>query len=134
MLLVALAACLPETLLPRGGADGVRTWVESHTDAGGVLVVQIEADADVEVDVPEPFAQGLAFQPQGDARVERVGGHTVVTQRWTFAGDKGMYEVVPLEALYTGPDGTGVLRSEPLWIDLGVAPLLQLGRQLAVVL
>lgn len=119
-LLLVLLACGPAGPTVRSGGAGVRTWVEGQTEAGGVLVVQVEAAADVEVDVPEPVATGLTFQPKGDPRIERVGDHTVLTQRWTFVGSKGIYEVTSLRAPYSGAGGEGTLVSEPLWIDLGV--------------
>jgi hypothetical protein len=121
-----LAALLLMVLLGCGGPrgtwqperPGLRTWVEGKKDGGGVLVVQLTADAKAKVDLPEPSVQGLTFEPQGNERVEKVGQRVVLTQRYSFTGEKGMYEVPALVA----HAGQAEMRSDPLWIDLGVQP------------
>ncbi|MBW2254451.1 MAG: hypothetical protein JRI25_07620 [Deltaproteobacteria bacterium] len=100
----------------------LRTWLESPADAGGILVVQLEVEADAEWDLSEPEVRGLTFQPKGEPRVEQIGERVVLTERFTYGGPEGMYEIPALVATWTGPSGEGTLRSEPIWVDLAVEP------------
>lgn len=122
LLLVLLMGCGGPHGTWHADRPGLSTWVEGKKDGGGVLVVQLTADAKARVSLPEPEVKGLTFEPQGKERVEKVGKRVVITQRYTFTGDKGMYEVPALLAHSTTAKGETDLRSEPLWIDLGVPP------------
>ncbi len=122
LLLLWLTACGTGSGALRPESEGVRAWVEAQRDDGGVLVVQVAVPADVDVELPEPEARGLTLQADGEARVERVGARVVITQRYHFSGEPGIYEVPALVARYTGPEGEGRVRSSPLWVDLGTEP------------
>lgn len=121
MILLLALACgggeVPWTTRP-----GLRTWLEDPGEDGGTLVVQVEVPAEAEYSVPDPAVPGLELERVDEPRVEQVGDRVVVTERWTYSGPPGTYEVPPLELTYTGPGGEGTLTAEPLWIDLATEP------------
>jgi len=117
MLVVACNA--PVAKSPPGG-PALRTWLESPADAGGILAVQLEVPADAEWDISEPKVRGLTFQRKGEPRVERIGDRVVLTERYTYGGPEGTYEIPALVGTWTDPSGKGTLRSDPIWVDLAV--------------
>lgn len=122
--LVLLLACSPG--MEDTGPEGVvvRSWFDGTPNAaGGHLVVQVETPAELEVDLPEPTAQGLRFQEDGEGRVETVGDRVVVTRRWHFTGPEGSYEIPPLEVHWADEEGeVQSAWSVSLFADLGVEP------------
>lgn len=92
------------------------------TPAGGVLTVRGVVVGDAVVDLPEPTVEGLTFERVEGPDIERLGGRTLVTSTYRFAGKKGSYEVGAL----TLRSGELEASSLPVWVDLGVeAPHLQ---------
>ena len=89
---------------------------------GGAVVVQAEYDGDGEITLPDPVAQGLTFEPDGEARHERLGDRDVVTQRYVFRGPKGSYEIPPLGAKWTGEGTESEAHSTAVFVDLDVPP------------
>ena len=90
---------------------------------GGSLRVQTEYDAAGQVQVPEPVSDGLSFEADGPPFVERVGKRDVITQRYVFRGRPGHYEIPPIMATWTSPDGEEVTaQSTPLFLDIDVDP------------
>jgi len=124
--LLLLIACGSPGLPSDGLTDDVTVslWLDGvPTKSGGALVVQTSFRADGELEPPIPVAQGLAFEPDGAPSFERFGDHEVVEQRYIFRGKPGMYEIPPLLATWSGPDGTEEQdATDALWVDLGVEP------------
>jgi hypothetical protein len=90
---------------------------------GGALRVVVDYDPTGQVDVPAPVAQGVTFEADGEPRVERIGGRDVVTQRYVFRSPSGSYEIAPLDARWTAPDGTVTTgQSGAVFVDVGVEP------------
>jgi len=88
---------------------------------GGALVVQASFDPEGQLEPPEPIAEGLTFEADGPPKMERVGEHQVIRQRYVFRGSKGAYEIPPLVATWTGPDGAeSQAETRAVWVDLGV--------------
>jgi hypothetical protein len=102
----------------------VELFLEGEPKAGGgSLVVQASFDPDGQLAPPQPVAEGLSFEPDGPPASERVGGHQVVRQRYVYRGSKGSYEIPPLIATWSGPDGEEVqAETRAVWVDLGVEP------------
>jgi len=100
----------------------VSLWLDGTPNrTGGALVVQTSFLAEGELSPPVPVATGLEFEPDGPPSFERLGGHEVLRQRYVFRGKAGMYEIPPLIATWTGPDGTEAQsETAPVWVDLGV--------------
>lgn len=115
MIWALLLACAPVAVEQLDTLE-VRTWTVDRTGSGGVLVLQTRAEQGLEFDLPVPEVEGLTFSPDGDPIRERLGDHTVITQRWRYTGKKGSYEVPSL----TVEAGETTAESDPLWIDLGV--------------
>lgn len=108
-------------------ADGplvVRTALDGAVQKrGGALLVQVAYDPAGEVSVPMPQATGVTFTPDGEPRVERIGGRDVVTQRFVFEAPSGSYEIEPLGVTWTGPDGaTATAAAGAVFVDVGVEP------------
>ncbi|MBX2798802.1 MAG: hypothetical protein KTR31_14095 [Myxococcales bacterium] len=103
----------------------VRVFLEgAPRSGGGKLVVQTEYDARGEVRVPELQAEGLEFELDGPPTAETIGDRDVVTQRYVYRGSDGHYEIPPLTASWTSPDGTVVEGSStPVFLDVAVEPL-----------
>ena len=99
----------------------VRVWLDGAPKAGGgAVVVQTLFDPAGELIPPAPVATGLTFTADGPPAVERAGGRQVIRQRYVFKGEPGFYELPPLVATWSGPDGEQQAETVPLWIDLGV--------------
>ncbi len=91
---------------------------------GGVLVVRVEHDQDLDVELPTPVASGLEFELLAPPTIEVLGESNLVTQRFRFSGSRGHYEVQPLEVAYPGPDGQpATAASDALFLDLGTDPV-----------
>lgn len=118
-----LAGCTSETTPVEEEPAQIRTWIDGEVTAkGGTLVVQSLYDPAGTLDLPQPQVQGLTFE-QGDVRVEQVGDHEVVTQRFAFTGQKGSYEITALTADWRGPEGEAFTAvATPVFVDLGVEP------------
>lgn len=100
----------------------VRTWVEGDASRGvGTLVVQVQAQAGVALDLPEPTTPGLRFAEVGEPQVERIGAEVVTTRRFRFTGEAGSYEIPALGVELDDTDALSV-SSSPLWVDLGQEP------------
>jgi len=105
------------------GEPVIAVWLDGKVaSGGGTLVVQSSTPRDATVDLPEPEVKDLRFDEQGEGRVEQLGDRQVVTRRYHFSGDANAYEVPALKATWSAGDASGELRSDPLWIDLGVEP------------
>jgi hypothetical protein len=100
----------------------VDLFLEGEPKAGGgALVVQASFDPEGQLQPPLPVAEGLTFEPDGGPQLERVGTHQVIRQRYVFRGSKGAYEIPPLIATWTGPDGAEAqAETRAVWVDLGV--------------
>lgn len=121
MIWAFLLACGP-VAVDEVGALEVHTWTVDRTGSGGVLVLQTRGEQGLTYDLPVPEVEGLTFSPDGDPIQERLGEHTVITQRWRYTGKKGSYEVPALVI----QSGEIEAKSDPLWVDLGVdAPNLE---------
>lgn len=109
---------------PPDGPVAVRTALAGPVQKrGGSLVVQVDYDPAGQVEVPVPAGNGLTFRPDGEPRVERIGGRDVVTQKFVFEGASGSFEIEPLSVGWTGPDGAvTTVTSGAVFVDLGVPP------------
>ena len=103
----------------------VSAWAVDPTGSGGVLVLQTRTQQADDLELPVPEVEGLTFSADGQPSQERLGDHTVITQRFRYTGKKGSYEIPAL----TVHAGELEATSAPLWVDLGVeAPnVAQLG-------
>jgi hypothetical protein len=88
----------------------------------GAVVVQAWYDADGDLNLDAPAADGLVFAPDGAARTEHIGDREVVTQRYVFRGEAGSYEIPPLVAAWTGPAGNHDARTDTLFVDIDAEP------------
>jgi len=124
MMVLALLACTDAPVPDDGLSEevSVSLWIDGKpTDRGGALVVQTSFDVSGELEPPVPVATGLEFTADGAPSFERLGDHEVLRQRYVFSGQPGMYEIPPLVATWTGPDGTEAQdQTDALWVDLGV--------------
>lgn len=104
------------------GPVTVDLWLDGEPKpGGGALVVQASFDPEGELEPPVPAAEGLDFEPDGAPVAEKVGDHQVVRQRYVYRGSKGAYEIPPLIATWTGPDGDEAqAQTRAIWVDLGV--------------
>ena len=120
-LALALLAC-GETAVAPGEVPPVETraWLEGNPAKGqGILVVQTEYDPGGQVDLPQIDVEGLDFRGR-DPVHEVIGDREVLTQRYTFTGPKGSYEIGQLTSVWHGPDGDVAGASSPLFVDLQV--------------
>lgn len=127
MITVAFAmfACGPDVSTGSNDAPvALRVALDGPIDKGsGAIVVTAWYDGDGDLDLPPPSADGLTFSPEGAPRTERVGDRSAVTQRYTFRGPAGSYEIPPLVATWTGPGGAkGEAASDVVFFDLDAAP------------
>ena len=91
---------------------------------GGSLIVQAEFDTTGSIDLPEPVAVGLKFEADGPPFAENIGSRDVVTRRYVYRGPPGHYEVPPVIASWTSPEGEVVTgESTPLFFDIEVEPI-----------
>ncbi len=115
---LALSACMsdgpPEEVVL--GAE-VRSWIDDVSAVGGIFTGQVVAPTSENLQLAPPVSEGLTFEPLGDARVEQAGASTVITQRWTFAGEKGNYRIDGPAAMW-GEEGQAIAPS--LFVDMGV--------------
>jgi len=122
--LVACGAGVPGTpgVVGIDGPVSVDLFLDGEPKAGGgALVVQASFDPDGQLQPPQPVAEGLTFEPDGGPQLERVGEHQVIRQRYVYRGSKGAYEIPPLVATWTGPDGAETqAETRAVWVDLGV--------------
>ncbi len=117
-LALLLTGCVDQTA-PLPIEHGVTTWAERVDASGGVIVAQVLLPAEQTLSLGEPTAEGLTFEARDEPRVERAGTDEIVTQSWTFTGDKDSYEIVGPQVQW------GVLAPmlpSPLLVDVGVAP------------
>lgn len=115
---LVLCACTPDILSEPVVLDAdVRSWVNDVSAVGGTLTGQVVAPTTENLQLAPPVSEGLSFEPLGDARVERAGQSVVLTQQWTFSGDKGSYRIDGPAAMW-GDDGQAIAPS--LFVDLGV--------------
>jgi len=120
-VLLALAACTGGQAPVTDAPAVVRAWLDGAPGAaGGVVVVQVEADAAVSLELDEPEVAGLEFREHGEARVEDLGQRVLVTRRYRYDGAEGSYEIPGVTVRWTGPEGEGEANSSPLFVDLGV--------------
>lgn len=132
MIALALAlACSNPAPADADAPVALRVYLDGKPKAGGGrLVVQAEYDADGQLGLPDPAGaqagpQGaaLTFTPDGPPVQEKIGQKVVVTQRYTFSGSNGSYEIPALEATWKGGDGKDAsAKSSPVFVDLGVEP------------
>jgi hypothetical protein len=126
VVLPLLVACGGSVELPSVDDEPIelRAWLDGPSrGAGGTLVVQTEFDRDGEIRVPEPVGEGLTFTADGGPTTEDLGQRQVVTQRYVFSGSAGSYEVPPMIATWTDPDGqTAQAESRAIFVDLDVEP------------
>ncbi len=120
--LVLLAGCAPDA--PTGLSDdpplAVRTWVEGRPESGvGTLKVQIDAEAGLDVPLPEPQVEGLRLSEVGEVQRERLGERVVITRTFRFTGEAGSYRIPPIEVTVPGDTDVPPARSAALWVDVG---------------
>ncbi|MFT6144504.1 MAG: hypothetical protein ACJAZO_002584 [Myxococcota bacterium] len=115
---LALSACTHEGAPEQVVLDAdVRSWINDVTTVGGTLTGQVVAPTSDNLQLAPPVSTGLTFEPLGDARVEQAGSSTVMTQQWSFAGQKGNYRIDGPAAMW-GEDGQAIAPS--LFVDMGV--------------
>lgn len=123
LLALALAGCGSAPDLLGETADvRIETWVEGDPGAGPAeLVVQVDAEAGVPLDLPEPEVTGLRFSEVGSPVMERIGDRNVTTRRFRFNGEPGSYEIPAFSVPVEDTDALSVVPSEPVWVDVGQA-------------
>lgn len=115
---LALSACTPDGSSEQVVLDAeVRSWIEDVSAVGGTFTGQVVAPTNNNLQLMPPVSEGLTFEPLGDPRVEQAGSSTVLTQRWSFAGEKGNYRIDGPGAMW-GEDGQAIAPS--LFVDMGV--------------
>jgi hypothetical protein len=124
-VLWALLACSTDPAVPvdSDAPIALRVFLDgAPAKGGGAVVVQAEYDGSGEITLPDPVAEGLTFEADGEARHETLGARSVVTQRYVFRGPKGSYEIPPLAAKWTGEGGEAEAQSTAVFVDLDVPP------------
>jgi hypothetical protein len=115
---IALSACTTEGPQEQVSLQSeVRSWIDDVSAVGGTLTGQVVAPTADNLQLAPPVSEGLTFEPVGDARIERAGSSTVLTQQWSFAGEKGNYRIDGPAAMW-GEDGQAIAPS--LFVDMGV--------------
>lgn len=114
-MILWLAACSGVTVQTVEPLE-LSAWTVDGTGSGGVLVVQTRSVQATDLELPVPEVEGLTFSADGQPSQERLGDHTVITQRFRYTGKKGSYEIPAL----TVHAGELEAQSAPVWVDLGV--------------
>lgn len=121
LLLAACGSAAPP-VVEAGDDPVVRTWIEGDASRGvGTLVVQVEADASMDLGLPEPEVPGLRFSEVDDGQVEQIGDHVVTTRRFRFTGEAGSYQIPALDVRVDDTD-VPTQASAPVWVDVGQPP------------
>ena len=124
-LLLAWLACGPGVPAVTDDAPvAVRVALDGPVAKGrGALVVTAWYPDEGDLDLSPPTAEGLTISADGPPRTERVGDRSAVTQRYAFRGPAGSYEIPPLVATWTGPDGAkSEAASDTVFFDLDSPP------------
>lgn len=118
LCLLALASCTPETPIEQVAPDAeVRSWIDDVSAVGGTLTGQVVAPTSDDLQLASPESQGLTFEALGDPRLEQAGSSTIVTQQWSFSGEKGNYRIDGPAVLFE--DGERLV-APSLFVDMGV--------------
>jgi hypothetical protein len=120
-----LVACgAPEVADDADRPAEVRTWLEGEpTSGGGIVIRQVEHDADVEVSSGVPEIPGLSLRPYDEPHIERIGDRVVETRRYGFSGAPGHYEIPSWPVEWKRRSEHGTEPSPPLYVDIGVEPI-----------
>ncbi len=95
----------------------IRSWLEGEvSEDGGTFVVQVERPANLDVEMSVPPSDSLEIALEGEPEMEKLGDIVVDTQRWSFRGSAGHYEIPAATANWEG----GTASSLPLYVDIAV--------------